>query len=107
MLWSLPLQAEDLDAGKSAETLFATHCAGCHHTARGLAHRLSGWSLGSFMRSHYTATRDSADRLTQYLESVRGGASVRTAPGKPSAGNNPPARQRGTAPRPPADVAAH
>ena len=64
------LRAEDLAAGKSGKTLFVNNCAGCHHTARGLAARMNWWSLGSFLRQHYTASPGSASALAAYLRTV-------------------------------------
>ena len=70
----MPLNAEDFDAGKSAPELFASNCSSCHHTPHGLAKRMNGWSLDSFLQEHYTASRASADTLSAYLFGVGGTA---------------------------------
>ncbi len=106
VLWSLPSRGEDFDSGKTGQALFASNCASCHHTARGLGRRKSSGALGTFMREHYTASATSADRLTDYLVSLRGDAHAPTTappsgvrhavaahprPGKLHAGLRPPA----------------
>jgi len=62
-----PVRAQDLDAGKSGQRLFATTCASCHRTPRGLAKGRNRFSLFYFMRQHYTASQTSAAELTAYL----------------------------------------
>ena len=62
---SMPLNAEDFDAGKSAPQLFASDCSSCHRTPYGLAKHMNNWSLDSFiLREHYTASHTSADTLS-------------------------------------------
>jgi hypothetical protein len=70
----MPADAEDFDAGKSARQLFASDCSSCHRTPYGLAKRLNSWSLDSFLREHYTASRASADTLSAYLVGMDGSA---------------------------------
>ena len=70
----MPLNAEDFDAGKSAPQLFASNCSSCHRTPYGLAKRMNNWSLDSFLREHYTASRASADTLSAYLVGLNGSA---------------------------------
>jgi len=70
----MPLNAEDFDAGKSAPQLFASNCSSCHRTPYGLAKRMNNWSLDSFLREHYTASRASADTLSAYLVGLDGSA---------------------------------
>jgi len=70
----MPLSAEDFDAGKSAPQLFASNCSSCHRTPYGLAKCMNNWSLDSFLREHYTASRASADTLSAYLVGLDGGA---------------------------------
>ena len=69
---SMPVKAEDFDAGKSAPQLFASDCSSCHRTPYGLAKRMTNWSLNSFLREHYTASRASADTLSAYLVGLDG-----------------------------------
>jgi hypothetical protein len=61
-----PLRAQDLDTGKSAQRLFAANCATCHRTPRGLA-KQNQMFLASFLREHYTSSRESANELAAYL----------------------------------------
>ena len=70
----MPVNAEDFDAGKSAPQLFASNCSSCHRTPYGLAKRMNNWSLDSFLREHYTASRASADTLSAYLVGLDGSA---------------------------------
>ena len=66
MLAAGPLHAQDLDTGKSAQRLFAANCATCHRTPRGLA-KQNQMFLVSFLREHYTSSRESANELAAYL----------------------------------------
>src|SRR5215813_12901585 len=70
----MPVKAEDFDAGKSAPQLFASDCSSCHRTPYGLAKRMNNWSLNSFLREHYTASRALADTLSAYLVGLGGTA---------------------------------
>ena len=114
-----PARAQDLDAGKSAERLFAANCTACHRSPRGLAKR-NRISLFYFLREHYTSSQASAGELAAYLAAMSGDATrakprstaarpQQTTAGRPSApsasGPSPPARDRSaTPPRPPTDV---
>src|SRR5215467_5271938 len=71
---SMPVKAEDFDAGKSAPQLFASDCSSCHRTPYGLAKRMNNWSLDSFLREHYTASHSLVDTLSAYLFGVDGTA---------------------------------
>jgi hypothetical protein len=66
VLAAAPVHAQDLDTGKSAQRLFAANCATCHRTPRGLA-KQSSMFLASFLREHYTSSRESANELAAYL----------------------------------------
>jgi hypothetical protein len=73
-----PLAAqENLDQGKSAAQLFASDCAICHKSARGLASKL-GRGLQPFLRQHYTASRQTAAAVAGYLQSVDAKAAPRS-----------------------------
>ncbi len=64
---------ENLDAGKTPAQLFASDCAICHKTPQGLAAKGGGvLGLESFLREHYTASRESASAIAGYLRSVGG-----------------------------------
>jgi mono/diheme cytochrome c family protein len=81
---------ENLDSGKTGAQLFASDCALCHKTPQGLKKAGGLLGLSSFLREHYTASRESADAVAKYLESLpnepapaakRTGSSKRTAKG--------------------------
>ena len=60
---------ENLDKGKSGAQLFASDCAICHKTTAGLSRgRILG--LESFLREHYTASRESAGALAAYIQAT-------------------------------------
>jgi mono/diheme cytochrome c family protein len=60
---------ENLDQGKSPAQLFASDCAICHKTTAGLSKgRLLG--LDSFLREHYTASRESAAAIAAYIQAT-------------------------------------
>jgi hypothetical protein len=67
LLTAGPIRAQDLDAGKSGQGLFATNCAMCHRTASGLAKATNRISLFYFLRQHYTTSQASAAELVGYL----------------------------------------
>jgi hypothetical protein len=61
---------ENLDQGKSAAQLFAANCAMCHKSPQGLAKAGGILGLDSFLREHYTASKESAGALAAYLKSM-------------------------------------
>jgi len=61
---------ENLDAGKTPAQLFASDCAICHKSTRGLARGGGMFDLESFLREHYTASRESAAKIAGYLRQV-------------------------------------
>jgi hypothetical protein len=65
-----PVRAQDLDAGKSGQRLYATNCSSCHRSPRSLAKHTNAWTLAYFLRQHYTASSQQASVLTNYLLSV-------------------------------------
>lgn len=77
---------ENLDQGKSPAQLFASDCAICHKSPQGLAKAGGILGLESFLREHYTASRESAAAIASYLQAV----------GQPPAG---PARRATTTKR--------
>src|SRR6185312_836810 len=78
---------ENLDLGKSAAQLFASDCALCHKSPQGLARSGGILGLENFLREHYTASRESAKTIANYLKSMDAGptgparGSKRTAKG--------------------------
>jgi len=65
---------ENLDAGKSGAQLYASNCAICHKSPQALNKSGGGlFGLDSFLREHYTSSRESAAAISAYLNSVGGG----------------------------------
>jgi hypothetical protein len=73
---------EDLTRGKTPAQLYASDCAECHRNPRALGNRTSAYSLSSFLRVHYTASRESAAALANYLVAL--GPDPRAGSGRPS-----------------------
>src|SRR5664279_1103221 len=72
---------ENLDQGKSGAQLFASDCAICHKTTAGLSKgRVLG--LDSFLREHYTASRESAGIIAAYIASTDKGPAAPAAPAR-------------------------
>jgi hypothetical protein len=63
-------QAENFEAGKSAQKLFSTNCSKCHSNPRTLSRRMSNWALTEFLREHYTASQTAAYELAAYLSAL-------------------------------------
>lgn len=61
---------ENLDQGKSPAQLFASNCAICHKSPQGLAKAGGILGLDSFLREHYTASKESAVALAAYLKAM-------------------------------------
>ncbi|MET4390247.1 mono/diheme cytochrome c family protein [Bradyrhizobium sp. F1.4.3] len=91
--------AQNLDAGKSAEKLFADGCATCHRSPRGLAKGRFSLTLTWFLNDHYAASSDSAKALAAYLESVDGPP--------PRAAAKPGGKSSRFSPHPPKPVQGH
>jgi hypothetical protein len=66
----------NIDQGKPASELFESDCATCHKTARGLANGKNSLMLSSFLREHYTASRDQAAALAAYVLGAGGNAAA-------------------------------
>ena len=79
---------ENFDAGKSGAQLYASNCAICHKSAQALDKSGGGlFGLDSFLREHYTSSRESAAAIAAYLKTVGGGpAEHRPARKKAKAG---------------------
>jgi mono/diheme cytochrome c family protein len=99
---SLPAsaQVQNLDQDKSAAKLFATTCANCHRSARGLAKGRFSITLWYYLQQHYTSSSGTARTLTAYLQSVD--TPPRSKTGKPQATKS--AATSASAQRPPAPV---
>ncbi len=75
---------ESLDHGKSPAQLFASDCSICHKSPQALAKSGGLLGLDSFLREHYTVSRESAIAIANYLKSMEaapGRASKRTVKG--------------------------
>ena len=66
---------ESLDKGKTPAQLFASDCSPCHKSPQGLGKSGGLFGLDSFLREHYTASRESATAIANYLKSIAGGPS--------------------------------
>jgi len=72
-LWLMTPDAraqENLDRNLTGPKLFATSCATCHKSARGLAKGRMSFTLSYYLQQHYTSSAASAQTLTAYLQSV-------------------------------------
>ena len=61
---------ESLDKGKTPAQLFASDCSPCHKSPQGLAKSGGLFGLDGFLREHYTASRESAAAIANYLKSM-------------------------------------
>jgi hypothetical protein len=66
---AVPAHAQDLNQGKTPPQLFAAGCAACHPSPRGLGRQLGAASLVTFLRQHYTTSREQAAVLAAYVGS--------------------------------------
>ena len=64
---------ESLDKGKTPAQLFASDCSACHKSPQGLAKSGGLFGLDSFLREHYTASRETATAIANYLKSFDSG----------------------------------
>lgn len=61
---------ENLDMGKSPAQLYASNCAICHKSPAALSKAGGILGMDSFLRQHYTASRESATAIANYLKEV-------------------------------------
>jgi hypothetical protein len=66
---AVPVQAQNLEAGKSPSQIFAGTCSACHKSPRGLLKTVPAGSLPGFLRQHYTTSSDMASLLSAFLTS--------------------------------------
>jgi hypothetical protein len=78
----IPVQAQNLEAGKSPSQIFAGTCNACHKSPRGLLRTVPAGSLPGFLRQHYTTSGDMASLLSAFLVS-NGAADTRHAGTQP------------------------
>jgi hypothetical protein len=95
MLTASFASAQNLDAGKSAEKLFADGCTTCHRSPRGLAKGRYSLTLSWFLQDHYSTSSDTAKALAAYLVSVD-----TPPPGAAGAPAKKPARSKSRPPKP-------
>jgi len=91
---------ENIDAGKSAQKLFAETCTACHRSPRGLTKGRFSFTLYLYLQKHYASNSSSAWALTSYLESVDAGKRAPTraaAASPPSSTSSPRAASAGPA----------
>lgn len=73
---------ENLDHGKSGAQLFASDCSICHKSPAALSKAGGMFGMESFLRQHYTASRESAATIANYL---KGFGDVPAGPAKKAA----------------------
>jgi len=100
----------NLDQGKTAAQLYASACVTCHNSPPSVSKTRWFFGLESFLREHYTSSRESAAILAAYLDgqekaragSQRGRLARHTGQARPAAAM---ANEFGEdIPRPPADI---
>ncbi|CAN5170120.1 hypothetical protein BH11PSE4_BH11PSE4_27380 [soil metagenome] len=77
---AVPVQAQNLEAGKSPSQIFSGTCTACHKSPRGLLKTVTPGSLPGFLRQHYTTSSDMASALSAYVIS-NGAADTRSGGG--------------------------
>jgi mono/diheme cytochrome c family protein len=80
-----PVEPLSIDAGKNGEQLFRANCSACHKTAAGLSRAGGILGVQSFLRTHYTASRESAAVIAAYLNAVDAAARPGDRPARRSA----------------------
>jgi mono/diheme cytochrome c family protein len=99
-----------LDQGKTGAQLYASACATCHKSPPSLSNTRWFFGLESFLREHYTSSRESAAVLAAYLkgqekalaETQRGRLARHT--GQPRRDESRTSEFGEAIPRPPADI---
>ncbi|MDP2409488.1 MAG: hypothetical protein Q8M26_04285 [Pseudolabrys sp.] len=68
---ALPAAAQEiLGQGKTGAQLFASNCAICHKSPQGMTKAGGIFGLSTFLRQHYTSSRETAAAIAAYVESV-------------------------------------
>ena len=92
----------NIDQGKTPAQIWANDCAACHKTPRGLSNGRSSMTLASFLREHYTSSREQAAALAAYVLGAGGGPPTPAqARGQRPGTEQKPTEQRPTAAQPP------
>ena len=79
---------ENIDQGKTPAQLYASDCAICHKSPRGLSQAGGILGLQSFLREHYTASREAAAAIAAYVTALE----RQTPPPKQARNNKRPAK---------------
>lgn len=87
---------ESLDKGKTPAQLFASDCAPCHKSPQGLAKSGGLFGLDGFLREHYTASREAATAIANYLKSMDTGPAGPGRASKRAAKGDDKAKSEGT-----------
>jgi hypothetical protein len=93
----IPVQAQNLEAGKSPSQIFAGTCTACHKSPRGLLKTVPAGSLPSFLRQHYTTSGEMASLLSGFLVSS-GAADTRYVGTQPRQGKDAKSEERSAGP---------
>lgn len=80
-----PVEPTSIDAGKNGEQLFKANCSICHKTPVGLSRAGGILGVQSFLRSHYTASRESAAVIAAYLNAMDAAARPADRPARRNA----------------------
>lgn len=75
---------ENLDMGKTPVELYASDCAICHKSPRGLSKGGGIFGLEAYLRQHYTAGASSAHAIASYLKAVDRPAATEPAERRPA-----------------------
>jgi hypothetical protein len=73
----------DIDQGQTPAQIFASDCATCHKSPRGLAAGKGSLMLRSFLTEHYTSNKDQAAALAAYVLGAGGADSVPAVQARP------------------------
>ncbi|MGH7913697.1 MAG: hypothetical protein ACREPW_03470, partial [Candidatus Binataceae bacterium] len=91
---------ENLNAGKTPAELYAADCTMCHKSPRGLADKAGIFGLESFLREHYTSSRESAAAISAYLQAIDREPAHRQVRSRPSSQTGHKAKLAFPPPRP-------
>ena len=94
---AIPVQAQNLEAGKSPSQIFAGACSACHKSPRGLLKAVPAGSLPGFLRQHYTTSGEMASLLSAFLVS-NGAADTRYVGTQPRQGKDGKSEERPAGP---------
>jgi hypothetical protein len=75
LLPPLPARAQvNIDQDKTPAHIFASDCATCHKSTRGLANGRGSSALTGFLTEHYTSSREEAAAMSAYVLAGGGGS---------------------------------